>query len=394
MVRSPHRSPGGAGTPGVGAVTFTREPLRRVRRGGVAERTKATVLKTVEPGNRFRGFESHPLRVSQTHVRRERVMADRVHANHLARRLPPGSLAVAARGGLQDSAPRSGVLSLHARVDEVGPNSVWDDDLVQVWGPRQAVYVVPARDVDVFTLGLLPRDRVHRRAIEADAAVVTDLLEAGVTEGGKFEAALGGSVRRVRRTAATGLIRIRWEPNTTTIWRVERPAGSSEAARRELARRFLHVHGPSTPADFAAWAGIRATDARLTWAAIIDELVVIQIDGSDFWLPAADEAALINADRAESVRLLPPGDSMLSSPGRHLLLRDGDKRDVVWPPSGNPPGALMAHGELVGTWRRRGRNVLVSPWDVLSPRVRAAVELEVATFPVAPVNAFSRVAWS
>jgi hypothetical protein len=41
----------------------------------------------------------------------------------LDRKLPAGSFAAAAWGGLQDSIPRSGVLSLNARVEGTQPDS-------------------------------------------------------------------------------------------------------------------------------------------------------------------------------------------------------------------------------------------------------------------------------
>lgn len=62
----------------------------------------------------------------------------------------------AARAGLQDSSPRSALLSLHARVEGIQPDAWRDPILAQVFGPRGAIYVVPRSDVGVFTLGLLP----------------------------------------------------------------------------------------------------------------------------------------------------------------------------------------------------------------------------------------------
>src|SRR5881628_1409625 len=97
---------------------------------------------------------------------REKVLAFRQRATYLDRRLPRGRLVEAAFAGLQDSSPRSAVLALHARVKDV-PSSAWKDPgFVQVWGPRGAVYVVPAQDVSVFTLGRFPRSPVLRAAVK------------------------------------------------------------------------------------------------------------------------------------------------------------------------------------------------------------------------------------
>jgi len=102
-------------------------------------------------------------------VTRENVLAFRQRATYLHRRLPPGRLVEAAFAGLQDCAPRSAVLALHARVRDVRPSAWKDPRFVQVWGPRGAVYVVPAHDVAVFTLGRSPRNPVLRAAVSAAA---------------------------------------------------------------------------------------------------------------------------------------------------------------------------------------------------------------------------------
>src|SRR5437867_8361290 len=83
-------------------------------------------------------------------IAREKVLAFRQRATYLHRRLPPGRLVEAAFAGLQDSSPRSAVFALHARVTDVSPSAWKDPGFVQVWGPRGAVYVVPAQDVSVL----------------------------------------------------------------------------------------------------------------------------------------------------------------------------------------------------------------------------------------------------
>src|SRR5437763_16747932 len=79
-------------------------------------------------------------------VDRKQVLAFRRRAMHLVERLPAGSLVEAARGGLQDSGPRSAVISLAARQHGTQPDDWEHPELVQVWGPRAAVYVVAAAD--------------------------------------------------------------------------------------------------------------------------------------------------------------------------------------------------------------------------------------------------------
>src|SRR5438093_7618224 len=76
------------------------------------------------------------------------------------------SLRRVAWAGLQDSMPRAALLSIHARVKGTS-SSAWEHAaLVQVWGPRFSAYVVPARDVAVFTRGRMPDDEMDRLRFE------------------------------------------------------------------------------------------------------------------------------------------------------------------------------------------------------------------------------------
>src|SRR5580765_6459019 len=110
---------------------------------------------------------------------RPQILAFRRQAGALDERLPrgPRSLRRAAWAGLQDSMPRAALLSIHARVEEAHPQ-IWDDpSLVQVWGPRFSVFVVPARDHALFTLARLPDDTRGRRRAEDAAALLHAFLD-------------------------------------------------------------------------------------------------------------------------------------------------------------------------------------------------------------------------
>ncbi|MGH3257039.1 MAG: hypothetical protein ACRDOU_16860 [Streptosporangiaceae bacterium] len=102
---------------------------------------------------------------------RPQILAFRRHAGALDARLPsgPDSLRHAAWAGLQDSMPRAALLSIHARVDGTGPSTWEHPSLVQLWGPRYSVFVVPARDLAVFSLGTLA-DHVKGRLRAEDLA--------------------------------------------------------------------------------------------------------------------------------------------------------------------------------------------------------------------------------
>ena len=241
-------------------------------------------------------------------------MHDRVNAMHLAERLPARSFGHAAFSGLQDTAPRAALLSLHARVDGVGPHDWEHPSLVQVWGPRSAVYLIPTEAFAAFTVGRMPRDpqlaaRVHRVADEA----------------------LAGAADPYRRTgSATGRFRIRWDARTTELIPCDPPDVDPDEARVDLARRFLAWFGEALRPRFATWAGVSSADARETLRHVAEQPAVPH-------LPAT------------GVRLLPYLDPFLWG--------------VPAPSSGarELSGALLVDGVSAGTWARQGAHVTLRP---------------------------------
>ena len=191
-------------------------------------------------------------------VKREQILAYRRHAGALDHRLSLGadSLRQAAWAGLQDSMPRAALLSIHARVADA-PATVLDDPaLTQVWGPRYSAYAIAAVDLPIFTLARLPDDDKGRRRAEEMADRLEDFLRGRRMKDREVHAALNTG-NSVRYATTTGRLVIRWEGALAPmIWMVPRPEMSVADARREMARRYLHVFGPTTAEAFAEWAGI------------------------------------------------------------------------------------------------------------------------------------------
>lgn len=314
-------------------------------------------------------------------VTRSQILGYRLRANHLDQRLAREDVDKAAYVGLQDSVPRSALLSLHARVDEIGFDA-WDDPkLVQVWGPRGSVYVIPRGALAVFTLGRLPRDAHQRRGIEEDAQRVRELLE--VCDRPSLTTVTGGSVRRVREAAATGTIMIRWDGSSIEVWAAEPPdADDVEACRLELARRYLHIFAPSTSAYFATWAGIDRQDATETWVALQDELVDVRVNRSIRQALAETGRLLMEEDEIpETTRLLPPGDPYLLARDREVVVPDKLNRSRLWPQGNVPPGGLLVVGELAGTWRRQLHSFTTSTWRSIDTGVQDAIQSEIDSMP-------------
>ena len=322
----------------------------------------------------------------------------RARASGLGTKRPRGSLASAAWGGLQDTVPRSGVLSLHARVEGVEPDSWEDPSLVQIWF-RGADYVVPRSDVGVFTLGTYPRDPERGAELER---IADDIHR--VTGGRTTRVAEVSRLLRLdrplplRHSSITGRTHIRWDARDIWVIPVERPDVDVEDARLELARRFFHWLGPATKSDLARWTGVAPLDATATWQALEPELATVEVDGRTRFMLAGDIDALEHAEPIAAVRLLPMDDPYTKL-DRDLLVPDPALRILALPVPGKSPGyipgAVLVHGEIVGGWARQGRAVTIHPFPTFKPgaRVREAIEEEALTLPIAGASP-PRVDWA
>ena len=190
----------------------------------------------------------------------------------------------------------------------------------------------------------------------------------------------------MRYATTTGTIAIRWEgARAPVIWKVDAAEIDPADARRELARRYLHVFGPATAERFARWAGISSRSAADTFASLERELLPVASPLGAEWLLAEDEPAIRAAEApAAPARLLPSGDAyfLLWGEERELLVPEEDRRLRLWT-SRVWPGALLVDGEIRGTWRRAGHTVRIESWEPLSRASKDAVEAE-AAHPPAP----------
>jgi hypothetical protein len=292
--------------------------------------------------------------------------------------------------------PRAALLSIHARVEGTG-SSTWEDpSLVQVWGPRYSAYVIPARDLAVFSLGRLPDEVGARRVAEDLAARVRGLLGGARMTYGEGGRALGEVPNRLRYAAPTGTILIRWEgARQPTIWIVPRPEVDARDARLELARRYLHVFGPTTAEAFARWAGIGPQGGVAAFDALRRSLTAVRTPVGESWILTSDEPTFRSVPGpAAPARFLPSGDAyfLLQGRDRELLIPDGSRRNSLWT-SRVWPGAVLVDGEIAGTWRRALGAVTIRIWRRLPRGARDAVEAEAASLPLPDVKGRVVLRW-
>jgi len=323
-----------------------------------------------------------PLKLS-----RLQILSFRQHVGALDERmsLNAESLRRATWAGLQDSSPRAALLSIHARISGVRPHTWQHRSLVQMWGPRFNDYVVSAKDRAVFSLGRLPDGALARSRAQETARQLSAFLKGRRMPFGQAGRAMGVPPNSLRYAALTGTIHMHWDgAHQPVVWAVAAPRIDPQRARLELARRYLHILGPTTSEAFSRWAGLSLKEARATFAALSGELLLARTPVSDAWILASDEAT-IRTPRPLSTgaRFLPSGDPyfLLWGADRALLVPQFNRRAALWT-ARMWPGALLLEGEISGTWRRTGGTVMLSAWRHLTGTEQRAVDIEIESLPL------------
>lgn len=117
---------------------------------------------------------------------------------------------------------------------------------------------------------------------------------------------------------------------------------SRDEALAELARRYFKGYGPATAADFAAWSGLPAADAKKGWAHLEEH-------GRPDTGPALDDTV---------VNLLPAFDTIiLGYADRELIVPAKHYGDVYH--GGQTVPVILVDGEAAGVWRYeiKGRRI-------------------------------------
>ena len=325
------------------------------------------------------------------HLSRSQILHFRRRAGLLEERLPVGakSLRHVAWAGLQDSMPRAALLSIHARVQGAN-SSCWEHpSLVQLWGPRFSDYVVAAPDIPVFSRGRLPEDtRRHARAHDT-ASRLHAFLNGRRMPFGEAGHGMGVPPNSLRYAALTGSVLLRWDgARQPVVWTAPPPKMEPWQARLELARRYLHVFGPATPARFARWAGIGRAEAVAAFKRIARELTLVRTPFADAkdeaWILADDQMVLRSQPGPVApARLLPSGDAyyLVWGAEREILVPEPKGRAALWT-TRVWPGAILVRGEIAGVWRRSAAKASMDLWRRLSPAEWEAVEAEALSLPL------------
>ncbi len=306
---------------------------------------------------------------------RDTVLAFRLARHRLGERVPDA--ATAAFPGVQDTPPGSAAIALAARAD-VGPEAL--DELVVVPSLRGAATAVALDDLAMFTAGLEPSDDEEAKhltgnawktlerhtpleALDAATAAVREVLADGPLIKSEFHRSLtervpadlrwwckGCAERHVhpslwRATGIRGVLAIVGRDGRSPVFGAPPPAPAMDDPGGALARRYLQVHGPTTPLLFRYWAYLTLPHAKRLFARA-GELAPV----GDKWVLAEDAA--LEAPEPRGARLLPNLDPIASARDREVLVPDEATRKRIWASLGGP-GMALVDGEVAGLWRPR-----------------------------------------
>jgi Winged helix DNA-binding domain len=143
-------------------------------------------------------------------------------------------------------------------------------------------------------------------------------------------------------------------------------------------RAFLRAHGPGTLDTFDAWLSRSTTRRGMLkgwFAAMADELVTVDVEGSPMQILADDVDDLAATEPTEVVRLLGGFDQYVLGAGTNATyLVPTEHRTDVSRTGGWISPVVLRGGRVVGTWRA-GDAIGVSLWEDVPP---AALKKETA----------------
>jgi mono/diheme cytochrome c family protein len=344
--------------------------------------------------------------LSDERVRRRRVDAQLLHR---PRRSDPAALVRHLTGVQAQVLPAAG-LALRARTEgltgeAVDRARVRNRSIVLTWAMRGTLHLIPAADHDwLVSLTTEPRiANAHRRLRQegvpaGDAERALGLIGRALESNGPmFRRELAEHLARAGiRTEGQAIAHLVWlagahgvachgpdrDGEATFVlardWlgrtKPRRPAHPAA----ELAVRYLRAHAPATPADLAAWSGLRARDATAAWRAIERRLEEHATRRGPMWSLRSSAAAEPEA----VVRLLPAFDEfLLGWRDRDLIATPADWRRINRGGGWMHP-VVLEDGRAVATWRwsRADPEPEVAPFSRLPPTTRTAIAEEASDF--------------
>ena len=241
---------------------------------------------------------------SRLGLTRQQILAFRRRVGGLDERLPAGSesLRRAAWAGLQDSMPRAALLSLHARVEGSSrrrgriPRSPSSGGLATTPTSSPSATSRCSRWEGCPTT---PRAACGPSA--SPSSCTPSSTAARMTDREVCTRARHRQHDQVRRDDGHGRDPLGRRASADHLDGRRCRVDPADACR-ELARRYLHIFGPTTAERFARWAGISRRSAANTFASLEGSLLPVRSPLGDEWLLADDEPAMRAAETRRRAR--------------------------------------------------------------------------------------------
>ena len=349
------------------------------------------------------------------------VLAWRLMRQRLDRRAPRDEALGVVREicGLHAQVMSSAELTLWARVEDLEPEAVrealWEHrSLAKTWAMRGTLHLLPSDELPLWVaaLGVL-KPRYHaaswqryygltREEAEAMLAAIAEALydrvltrEELAQEVGRLVGSeeLGGKLREgfgslLKPSAFEG--DLLFAPSVGRNVRFARPdqwlpgwqPAETEAAVREIVRRYLSAYGPATREEFARWFGTTSpVQAGRLIEALGEEVAPVEVEGVAAWMLAEHVQEAEEAEPAGVVRLLPAFDQyVVAAPRDREAMLPEALKGRVYRQQGWLSPVLLVDGRMEGVWRHelKGDRLIVGiePFADQPGWVRRAAEEE------------------
>ena len=165
------------------------------------------------------------------------------------------------------------------------------------------------------------------------------------------------------------------------VWLRRAPRAESRGGWIDLTRRFLAAYGPATRVDYSHWSGAPLAHVDAILRSLGSGVTEINLAGAQAWVLTEDVDNLLEAERPDSLRLLPAFDQYVIAASPHVQnLTSGGHREDIFRPQGWISPVLLVDGRIDGVWsyQRIGPRlaIRIRPFVRLTRRVRSEVEVE------------------
>ena len=321
------------------------------------------------------------------------ALSFRLNRQHLTKPVADALIAARTLIGAQAQVHSAAILQLRAR-SEVGAAEAdidralyQDRTLVKLWAQRSTLHLMPADDLPMI-LGLrrehvpgyqnwYAKEGLSPEQVETLVRAVVQTLEQGAHSrmdlSRRLVPTLGEWARPMLEHSWGGIIKLACALGHVCHGPAEK--GDGEGAREalfvqlaqwlgrsleipdgrtamaDLARRYLAVYGPATPADFKKFVGFYAGPAQQAFADLAGEIVPVTLGAKKAFVLERDLPDLLSAEPAEGqISVLGLFDPYLlahADTGQYLEDRF---RPAVYRVAGWISPVILRQGRVVATW--------------------------------------------